>query len=437
MIRTWYIETFGCQMNRSDSQLMAHDMEQAGFIQAERAEEADIVIYNTCSVRQNAEDRVLGRIKSLPQRKGRIIVAAGCMAQRRGHELLDENIVNMAVGPYQEPAMGSLVTQYISQKEKALFTSQEREDFLPRLNPGVTKDLDQAPWHRWVTITHGCENYCSYCIVPFVRGKLISFSSNEILDYIRVLPGEGVREITLLGQNVNQYGQDNHEIPFWKLLEHAAQVDGLERISFLTSHPKDFSPDIARVIRDNENISRSIHLPVQSGSSAVLKKMNRKYTRESYLETVATIRSLVPDISLTTDIIMGFPGETEQDYHQTLDLVKQTGFEDAYMYMYSPREGTPAWHLKETLTRDQKVARLNELIAVQRERAAASLRQRIGSRDRCIVEKISKRSPGEVMGRTFHNHTVVLPGTDRDISRTIPITITDINGATLLAQPTG
>ncbi|MGL4369902.1 MAG: MiaB/RimO family radical SAM methylthiotransferase, partial [Spirochaetota bacterium] len=288
---TFFIETFGCQMNKSDSELIEISLESEGFIPSPSWEGADIVVFNTCSVRQHAEDRATARIREarahLP--KGGVLVLAGCMAQRTGDDFIKRKWADIVVGPYQSPEIGRMVKEIIGRKKSAVALSQNLDSFVPRLDPALASRVEQSPRHRWVTITHGCENFCTYCIVPYVRGKLISFPSASILSYIDRLIEKEIHEVTLLGQNVNQYGQDNGDIPFYSLLEKVAQKKGIARVNFLTSHPKDFCEDTVRVIRDNGNISRGIHLPLQSGSDAVLARMNRKYTWSHYLTIIETI----------------------------------------------------------------------------------------------------------------------------------------------------
>ncbi|MCP4136748.1 MAG: tRNA (N6-isopentenyl adenosine(37)-C2)-methylthiotransferase MiaB [bacterium] len=435
--KLFYIETFGCQMNKGDSELMSVSLRNEGFLPAETPNEADIAIFNTCSVRQHAEDRAMSRIKStkhaVRKRKG-IIVITGCMAQRVGEDLVSNKVADLVIGPYESPKIGEILSIYFNEKNKNIYLSQDISDFTGRINDNLAGNKDTLPWHKWVTITHGCENFCAYCIVPYVRGKLISFKSETILDYISLLAGNGIREITLLGQNVNQFGQDSNDIPFYELLGKTAQIEGVERVNFLTSHPKDFSENIISVIKEHKNISRSIHLPLQSGSNNTLQAMNRKYNREQYYTIFESIDKKLDDYSLTTDLIVGFPGESEQDYEDTLTAVRHTRFDDAFMYAYSPREGTPAFKLQETLSRDEKIARLNNLISIQRAISKEKLEARIGNTEEVIIEKVSKKSSAEVMGKTFFNHPVVLAGSKLDIGKKIPITITGINGATLTAK---
>ena len=368
-MKTFYIETFGCQMNKGDSELIKLSMNENGFTEADREEAADICIFNTCSVREHAEKRALARMSIARTRKTatrRLIVVAGCMAQRIGEEILLSGTADLAAGPYQSPRLGSIIKSHLQKQHGRLFLSQAGVDFTERLNSDLVKNKDIYPWHKWVTITHGCENFCAYCIVPYVRGKLISFPSERILKFIKELADEGVIEITLLGQNVNQYGQDCEEIPFYKLLENAASINGMKKINFLTSHPMDFNSRIIDVIKDNSNISRSIHLPLQSGSDTILKAMNRKYTMSDYFRIIDAIKSKLDDYAVSTDLIVGFPGESEIDFRKTLQAVSDINYDLAFMYAYSPREGTPAHLIKEELTRAEKIERLNELIDLQR-----------------------------------------------------------------------
>ncbi len=432
--KTFYIETFGCQMNKNDSELMALSMTGEGFLPASAVEKADIIIFNTCSVREHAENRALARMRgSRKQRRSRgaIVVAAGCMAQRIGGDLLAGGTADMVVGPYQVPALGRLVRSYLADPGDNTYLSQETGDFAGRINPKLCRTEDSPGWHRWVTITHGCENYCSYCIVPMVRGRLISFPSAQILEYIRGLAASGIKEITLLGQNVNQYGTDSNDIPFYRLLEAAAAISGIERINFLTSHPRDFSDSILDVISDHSNISRSIHLPLQSGSDRILSLMNRKYTRADYLKIVEKISARLGTYSLSTDLIVGFPGETEKEFMDTLSAVESIRFDDAYNYAYSPRSGTPAYSSMETLSREEKIERLQRLIGLQRSVSLQRLTERISSIEDSIIERYSKKSTDRVMGRSYLNHVVITDGTSEDFGKRLQIRIHSVRGTTL------
>lgn len=428
----YYIETFGCQMNKSDSELMAENLKLHGYVSAPSEEEADIIIFNTCAVRSHAENRALARIRAARKRTKAMIVVAGCMAQRLAKELIASKLADLVIGPYQLPIVGEIVGIHRASGER-VFVSQDLHDFQHRIHPSMAKRKPTS-WHQWVTITHGCENFCAYCIVPYVRGRLISFASHAILEYIQLLAAQGVCEITLLGQNVNQFGHDTNDIPFHMLLEKVAKIRGIQKINFLTSHPKDFTKETLKVIRDNPNISRWIHLPLQSGSNKILHAMNRNYTIEHYLNIVEEMDDILGEYAISTDLIVGFPGETRADFEKTIDAVKKIGFDEAFMYAYSPREGTAAYALSETISKEEKRARLEELIALQREISRKKLERQINRKESALVESISKRSPNEVLGKTFLNHPVVLPGSTHDIGTFVTVKIVSIKGNTLYAE---
>jgi tRNA-2-methylthio-N6-dimethylallyladenosine synthase len=420
-------------MNKGDSELIGLSLSREGYIECKSEREADIIVFNTCSVRQHAEDRVISRISAIKNKRKEksIIVIAGCMAQRIGLNLIEQGLADLSIGPYESPRTGEIVEKYFSGRDaKTQYNSQSPENFNMRIDSGLINKMDDLPWHKWVTITHGCENFCSYCIVPYVRGPLISFPSDSIIEYVKKLAVSGIKEITLLGQNVNQYGNKS-DIPFYKLLEKVSGIKGLIKINFLTSHPKDFDENIINVMRDNGIISRAIHLPLQSGSDTVLDLMNRKYTIGHYLKIVEKINAELGSYSLSTDIIAGFPGEADEDFEATLNAVRLIRFDDAFMYAYSPREGTAAFKLEENLTREKKIERLNTLIEIQRGISREKLRARINTKEEMIAERISKRSGKELMGKTFLNHPVITPGLPDDIGKKIQIKITELKGNTL------
>lgn len=437
MKKSFYIETFGCQMNKGDSELMQVSMLRNGFIPARDMKSAEICIFNTCSVRQNAENRAIAIIKeerNSSVRKNPLIILAGCMAQRIGKDVVASGIADISIGPYQSPACGEIVTEFLSDGKKTIYSSQEPEDFAARIDDDLVPNKDAHTWHKWVTITHGCENFCSYCIVPYVRGKLISFPSERIMKFIQDLAKEGITEITLLGQNVNQYGQDSGDIPFYRLLDKAASIPGLKRISFLTSHPMDFPPEIVNVIKNHPNISKGIHLPLQSGSDKILKNMNRKYTISHYNNIVDIIKKELGEFGLSTDLITGFPGETEEDFKDTLNAVKNIRFDEAFMYAFSPRTGTPAAEIEKPLSKTEKQDRLSQLITVQRKISLEKLRSRIDKKETVIAAKTSKRSNEELLGRTGLNHPVVFKGNLNDIGKEILVEIKGIKGSTLIGE---
>ncbi|HPS59447.1 MAG TPA: tRNA (N6-isopentenyl adenosine(37)-C2)-methylthiotransferase MiaB [Spirochaetota bacterium] len=437
-MKTFYIETFGCQMNKGDSDLMALSMKENGFDQAASIRDADICIFNTCSVRKHAEERALARIRQEKGSgaRGRTIVIAGCMAQRMGDDLLKSHMADIVIGPYQSPRIGEIITSSVQTKKSKglILVSQDMADFSERITSALAGEKELHPWHKWVTITHGCENFCTYCIVPYVRGKLISFPSDRILKFIEDSVNSGVTEISLLGQNVNQYGLDSGDIPFWSLLDKAASIKGLVRVNFLTSHPMDFNDEIIRVIAGNPIISRGIHLPLQSGSDRVLELMNRKYTMTRYHEIIDAMHRIIGDFAISTDLIVGFPGETVEEFHATLDAVRRVRFDSAFMYAYSPREGTPSFSLREDITHEEKIARLNELIYMQREISLEKLKARINKTEKAIADKVSKKSGNELSGRTVLNHFVVFNGEKNDIGKESLIRILDVRGSTLVAE---
>ncbi|MCL1911994.1 MAG: tRNA (N6-isopentenyl adenosine(37)-C2)-methylthiotransferase MiaB [Leptospirales bacterium] len=415
-------------MNKNDSELMRLSLCSEGYVPSAKIDEADIVIYNTCSVREHAENRVRARIASDQKSvrgRGGLIIVAGCMAQRVGPELIKDKTADMVIGPYQSPAIGEKLRGYFSGEPARLFLSQAAEDFESRLKgtPGG--------WRAWLTITHGCANFCAYCIVPYVRGRLISFNSADIIERARRLAAEGALEITLLGQNVNQFGQDTGDIPFYSLLEKIAAIPGLARLNFLTSHPRDFSEDIIMVIADNPNISRSVHLPLQSGSDKILALMNRAYTMSHYRALIDMIGKRLNEYSVTTDLIVGFPEESEDDYNATLSAVREIRFDEAFTYAYSPREGTPAAVMEETCGAREKTERLNELIAIQRKISKDKLLARLNRVEEVIPEKVSRRGADELVGRTSLNHPAVISGSARDIGKPFKIRIDAVNGSTL------
>ncbi|HSV97517.1 MAG TPA: tRNA (N6-isopentenyl adenosine(37)-C2)-methylthiotransferase MiaB [Spirochaetota bacterium] len=434
MKKRYYIETFGCQMNKGDSDLMALSLETAGYERTESEDSADVLVFNTCSVRSHAEARAIARIRSARRNKNSLVVIAGCMAQRLGESLITDATADLVVGPYQSPKIGDIIAGRLEGRGARAFLSQAAEDFAGRMHPSAALGRDKRSFHKWVTITHGCENFCSYCIVPYVRGRLISFPSEAIVRHAQRCVAGGATEITLLGQNVNQYGMDSGDIPFHRLLERVAGVPGVLRVNFLTSHPMDFHDDIVRVVADHGNITRSIHLPLQSGSDRILVLMNRRYTMTRYNDIIEHLHKTLPDHAVSTDLIVGFPGETEKDYELTLDAVRRIRFDEAFMYAYSPREGTPSFALKEELGRAQKIERLKRLIEIQRAISREKLLARINRSEELIVEGRSRRSPGEYRGRTYLNHPAVLPGGPGDVGRKIRIVIKDVRGSTLYGE---
>ncbi|MBO5961170.1 MAG: tRNA (N6-isopentenyl adenosine(37)-C2)-methylthiotransferase MiaB [Paludibacteraceae bacterium] len=430
-----YIETYGCQMNVADSEVVASIMQMANYQTVDAPEEADCVIINTCSVRDNAEQKVLQRILALrslrKKGKGKYIIAIiGSMEERAQQELLDEHKVDFVAGPDAYLDLPHLVAA-AENGEKAinveLSTTETYRDVLPaRLGNSIS---------GFISIMRGCNNFCSYCIVPYTRGRERSRDPQSILNELKDLKNKGYKEVTLLGQNVNSYkfvGEEGEEIGFPELLQMVAEEAPSMRIRFTTSHPKDMSDKTLQVIAAHENLCRFIHLPVQSGSNRILKLMNRKYTREWYLDRIAAIRKYIPDASIGTDVFCGFHSETEEDHQLTLDLMKEAAFDMAFMFKYSERPGTHASkHMPDDVEESTKIRRLNEIIDLQNKLSAASNKADIGKEFEVLVEGYSKRSKEELYGRTSQNKVVIFPRKDRRIGELIRVRVEEASAATL------
>ena len=433
-----YIETYGCQMNVADSEVVASVMKMAGYETTDSLDDANAVFLNTCSVRDNAEQKIIHRLEALNalRRKGRklIIGVLGCMAERVKEQLLTDYGADLVAGPDAYLSLPDLVAQAeLGQKaiNIELSTTETYRDIIPQrlCGPQIS---------GFVSIMRGCNNFCHYCIVPYTRGRERSRDVESILAEVRDLAARGYKEVTLLGQNVNSYkGRQNgtEEVDFAALLRLVARAVPEMRIRFSTSHPKDMGDETLRVIAEEPNVCRHIHLPVQSGSNRILKLMNRKYTREWYLERVAAIRRIVPDCGLSTDIFTGYCSETEEDHALSLSLMRECGYDSAFMFKYSERPGTyAARHLPDDVPEEVKVRRLEELIALQNELSAESNRRCIGRTYEVLIEGTSKRSREQLFGRTEQNKVVVF---DRGTLRTgqyATVRITDASSATLKGE---
>ncbi len=433
-----YIETYGCQMNVADSEVVAAVMRMAGYEPCETLDEADAVFLNTCSVRDNAEQKIVHRLEALGalKRKGRklIIGVLGCMAERVKEELLSKHHADLVAGPDAYLSLPDLVAQAeLGQKaiNVELSLSETYRDVVPERICGNRLS-------GFVSIMRGCNNFCHYCIVPYTRGRERSRDIESILTEVRDLAARGYKEVTLLGQNVNSYRfttPEGEEIGFPTLLRRVAQAAPGMRVRFTTSHPKDMSDDTLRVIAEEPNVCRHIHLPVQSGSNRILELMNRKYTREWYLERVAAIRRIVPDCGLSTDIFAGYCSETEEDHRLSLSLMRECAYDSSFMFKYSERPGTFASrHFPDDVPEEVKVRRLEELIALQNELSAESNRRCIGKEYEVLIEGTSKRSKEQHFGRTEQNKVVVFArGTHRP-GETERVRITDSSSATLKGE---
>jgi len=433
-----YIETYGCQMNVADSEVVASVMQMAGYETCQTVNEADCVLLNTCSVRDNAEQKIYRRLEALSamrrqrsaDRPSLIIGVLGCMAERVKDDLLHQHHCDLVAGPDAYLSLPDLVAQ-AELGHKAinieLSTTETYRDVVPQ-RIGLGHKIG-----GYVSIMRGCNNFCHYCIVPYTRGRERSRDVDSILREVRDLRDRGFKEVTLLGQNVNSYAAQDTGFP--ALLRIVAEAVPEMRIRFTTSHPKDMSDETLRVIADMPNVCRHIHLPVQSGSDRILKLMNRKYTREWYLDRVSAIRRIIPDCGLSTDIFVGYHSETEDDHQLSLSLMREVGYDSAFMFKYSERPGTyAAKHLPDDVPEEVKLRRLNELIALQTDISAEQNRKDVGREFDVLVEGFSKRSRSQLCGRTEQNKMVVFDKQDHHIGQTVRVRITDSTSATLLGE---
>ncbi|MDR1932763.1 MAG: tRNA (N6-isopentenyl adenosine(37)-C2)-methylthiotransferase MiaB [Spirochaetales bacterium] len=449
MNRFW-LETYGCQMNKAESNALEDTMLESGWIPAEQPQDADLVILNTCSVRLTAENRIWGRIgyfKTLKALRPHTLVVMGCMAQRLADDLKKAApAVDMVVGTFQKAAFARMLSRAASRKQSLTQERQQDEEY-----SFSSRHARKTDYRAFVPIMHGCNNFCSYCIVPYVRGREVSRDPRSIFAEIDGLLRQGrVREITLLGQNVNSYrfssGPDETPLDFPGLLDEIVSrfpvfsagqtaVSGgspsdVPWLRFLTSHPKDFSGALIERMAAYPCMCRQIHLPVQHGSDTILRSMNRQYTRSDYLSLVERIRKKLPDVLLSTDILIGFPGETDEDFCRTLDLMRQVGFDDAFTYYYNPREGTAAWSMQDTVPEKLKHERLTAVIDLQRATSAAKKKQRLGKKVRVLAGEISRKNSSEILGRTEGDEMVVFPGAASLIGNFYTVRLAELRGNT-------
>lgn len=421
-------------MNVADSEVVAAVMQTTDAVLTETLEEADIVILNTCSIRDKAEQTVIHRlqeIQALHRKHGNsrlIIGIIGCMAERMGQELLDDYHVDFVTGPDAYLDIPNLLAQCLTGHKAFNVELSKTETYADIIPARIGKTIS-----GFVSIMRGCNNFCSYCVVPYTRGRERSRDVKSILNEVHDLATKGYKEVTLLGQNVNSYHFEG--IAFPQLLALVAEAEPQMRIRFTTSHPKDMSDETLEIIAKHENICRFIHLPVQSGSNAILKSMNRKYTREWYLDRIAAIRRIVPDAAIGTDVFCGFHDETLEDHAQTLSLMREVGFDTAFMFKYSERPGTFAQkHLPDNISEEEKVRRLNEIIALQNQLSLESNLREVGKVREVLVEGYSKRSTEQMFGRTSQYKTVVFPRQGRHIGEFIHVLIQEASAATLKGE---
>lgn len=433
-----FIETYGCQMNVADSEVVASIMQMDGYVVTDRIEEADAVFVNTCSVRENAEQKIYGRLQyfqSLKRKKKSLIVGVlGCMAERVKEELINVHHADLVVGPDSYMDLPNLIGA-VEHGQKAinvqLSTQETYKDVIPLKLGGVHIS-------GFVSIMRGCNNFCTYCIVPYTRGRERSRDVDSILAEVRDLCEKGFKEVTLLGQNVNSYRFEKagEIIDFPRLLERVARQVPAMRVRFVTSHPKDMSDDTLHVIAAYPNICKYIHLPAQSGSSRILKVMNRKYTREWYLERIAAIRRIIPDCAISTDLFCGFHSETEEDYKQTLSLMREVGYDSAFLFKYSERPGTyAAEHLADDVPEEVKIRRLQGLIDLQNKLSEASNLRDIGKTFEVLIEGFSKRSREQLFGRTSQNKVVIFDKRNYRVGQRVQVRVVRATSATLFGEP--
>lgn len=430
--KKFFIETYGCQMNVADSEVVASILEMSGYELCTDIKEADLVLLNTCSIRDNAEQKIFGRLQALHamQKKGRPMIGIlGCMAERMKETLVKEYGVDLVAGPDAYMDLPHLVAS-VEMGEKAvnieLSTTETYREVIPMR-------LGHNQISGYISIMRGCNNFCSYCIVPYTRGRERSRDSQSILNELQDLKNRGYKEVILLGQNVNSY--HFNDIRFPELLAMVAEAAPDMWVRFTTSHPKDMSNELLEVIAKYPNICNHIHLPVQSGSSRILKLMNRRYDREWYLDRIKAIKEIIPDCGISTDIFCGFHSETEEDHQESLSLMREVGFDSAFMFKYSERPGTHASkHLPDNVSEEIKLRRLAEIIETQNQLSAESNQKEIGNTFTVLVEGFSKRSREQMCGRTEKNKTVVFPKEDAKVGDFVKVKINACSSATLLGE---
>ena len=432
MSKKFYIETYGCQMNVADSEVVAAIMQTADCQMTDDWHEADIILLNTCSIRDNAEQKVVSRLRelrALTRKEHRPTMGViGCMAERMGEELIKDYKVDFVAGPDAYMDIPNLLAQCEFGQKAINIELSKTETYREVMPARIGKSIS-----GFVSIMRGCNNFCSYCVVPYTRGRERSRDVESILNEVRDLWAKGYKEVTLLGQNVNSWQAG--ELDFADLLEMVAEAVPDMRIRFTTSHPKDMSDKTLETIARHKNLCRFIHLPVQSGSNKILKLMNRKYTREWYLDRIAAIRRILPDATIGTDVFCGFHDETLEDHAETLSLMREVGFDTAFMFKYSERPGTYAQkHLPDNIAEEEKVRRLNEIIALQNELSQESNRREIGKTVEVLVEGFSKRSHDDMFGRTSQYKTVVFPRAGRHIGELVQVRVLEASAATLRGE---
>lgn len=435
MDKFYHIITYGCQMNVHESEKIAGTLVDLGYKSTDDIECADIIVFNTCCIRENAENHAYGNIGMLKKlksnKKDLIIAVGGCLTQQINKaDILHKKFpyVDIIFGTHNLHKLKDLIVKKTKQK-KCIIEIEDKEGVVIEGEKTVRTSYPNA----WVNITYGCNNFCTYCIVPYVRGRERSRKAENILNEVKDLVAQGYKEITLLGQNVNSYGNDTHEISFPELLSAVGCIEGDFRVRFMTSHPKDFSEELAKVIAENPKICRSVHLPVQSGSNDVLKRMNRRYTREQYLEKIATLKKYVPDCTLTTDLIVGFPGESDQDFADTLDLVKTVNYSSAFTFVYSKRDGTVAAQMDDQISPEVSKERIMKLIDLVNAQTRTQSQEYVGKTVEILCEDYDDKKE-MFLGRDTYGRMGYFKSDNNVIGEFIKIKVTKANGISLIGE---
>ena len=425
----YYLETFGCQMNVADSEMIEGILQSKGYYPIKRMDSADIIFVNTCAIREHAEEKVhsrLGVFSKIKNNKPNVIIGVlGCMAQHLKDDILDSKpYVDIILGPDSYRKLPKLLERNKVDKKNIVDTQLSRyevyNNFFPSRNEGI---------NAWVSIMRGCDKFCTFCIVPFTRGRERSRSPNNIIDEVKKAVDEGFVEITLLGQNVNSYKYDNYSFDY--LLKNIAEINGVQRLRYTSPHPQDMTDDVLYVMSHYDNICNAVHFPLQAGSNEVLKRMNRSYTKSHFIERAHRIRDILPNCGLSTDIIVGFPGETNSQFEETLNVMNEVKFDSAYTFKYSPRLGTKAYEYSDQILEIDKQERLDKVIKLQKKHTIFRNKEMIGNIERVLVEKNSKRSINQWAGRTDSNKWVIFDKENANIKDLVNVSITNAKGISL------
>ena len=425
----YYLETFGCQMNVADSEMIEGILQSKGYYPIKRMDSADIIFVNTCAIREHAEEKVhsrLGVFSKIKNNKPNVIIGVlGCMAQHLKDDILDSKpYVDIILGPDSYRKLPKLLERNKVDKKNIVDTQLSRyevyNNFFPSRNEGI---------NAWVSIMRGCDKFCTFCIVPFTRGRERSRSPNSIIDEVKKAIDEGFVEITLLGQNVNSYTYDNYSFDY--LLKNIAEINGVQRLRYTSPHPQDMTDDVLYVMSHYDNICNAVHFPLQAGSNEVLKRMNRSYTKSHFIERANRIRDILPNCGLSTDIIVGFPGETNSQFEETLNVMNEVKFDSAFTFKYSPRLGTKAYEYSDQILETDKQERLDKVIKLQKKHTIFRNKEMIGNIERVLVEKNSKRSINQWAGRTDSNKWVIFDKENANIKDLVNVSITNAKGISL------